>query len=705
MRPYCVSRVVKISLWIGEILFLCVFPLQVYALQLDGVAAPLKGIAVPDVPGLLDGSRPIVLNHARAIQLGKSLFWDMAVGSDGVACASCHFHAGADRRTRNQLDPGSRRQARVELKYQSTASGGVAGPNYLLKSRDFPFRQFADTSDKHSRLIFSSNDVVSSSGVFSAQFQDAGQDKAGIEKCQSHRDDLFHVGELNVRRVSTRNAPSVINAAFNYRNFWDGRANNLFNGVSSFGPRDPTAGIWVVEDGKVVRLPILLPNASLASQAVAPVLDDREMACAGRRFSDLGRKLLGRRPLAAQSIHNEDSVLAPLRHVSGKGLNVTYEELIRQSFASRFWEASGNFGRPGSKLAPWTQMEANFAFFFGIAIQLYETTLISDESPFDAPRGKDGFPMGFTEQQKRGQILFDKAECDFCHHGPTLTLASHPGIYNRHESTQTPKLVDRRTLNVDRVNHRVFLPMSDVGFANTSVTPTDYDPGLGGMDPFGHPLSFVEQYRETLLNPDKPMVDPIKITAADFSSNFKSSFQEHELRPPTMQIDPYSNERPESRIPSQSAALGEIQKPNQGRLAIAVRGAFKVPTLRNVELTGPYMHNGGMKSLQEVIEFYDRGGNLENSEHFGTFVFPQHFSQLDKQDLLAFLLTLTDERVRWERQPFDHPSLDVPQGGLAEPNVWPPVVKGEQILHVPEVGKNGRTRRQGPLKPFAHYLR
>jgi len=41
-----------------------------------------------------------------ALQLGKALFWDMQIGSDGVqACASCHFHAGADSRSVNQLNP------------------------------------------------------------------------------------------------------------------------------------------------------------------------------------------------------------------------------------------------------------------------------------------------------------------------------------------------------------------------------------------------------------------------------------------------------------------------------------------------------------------------------------------------------------------------------------------------------------------------
>ncbi|RQW76984.1 MAG: hypothetical protein EHM62_09045, partial [Methylococcus sp.] len=60
---------------------------------MDETPKPLKGIAVPSTPGLLDGNEPIVTNAATVIQLGKALFWDMNVGSDGMACASCHFHA------------------------------------------------------------------------------------------------------------------------------------------------------------------------------------------------------------------------------------------------------------------------------------------------------------------------------------------------------------------------------------------------------------------------------------------------------------------------------------------------------------------------------------------------------------------------------------------------------------------------------------
>ena len=56
----------------------------------------LKAIPIPHTPGLFDTNDPIIINKQKAIILGKALFWDTNVGSDGMACASCHFDAGAD---------------------------------------------------------------------------------------------------------------------------------------------------------------------------------------------------------------------------------------------------------------------------------------------------------------------------------------------------------------------------------------------------------------------------------------------------------------------------------------------------------------------------------------------------------------------------------------------------------------------------------
>ena len=68
------------------------------------VLAPLNTVAVPEPPNLAD----FVRDKQAAVVLGKALFWDMQIGSDGIqACATCHFAAGADSRSQNQLNPGT----------------------------------------------------------------------------------------------------------------------------------------------------------------------------------------------------------------------------------------------------------------------------------------------------------------------------------------------------------------------------------------------------------------------------------------------------------------------------------------------------------------------------------------------------------------------------------------------------------------------
>src|SRR6201988_1214709 len=63
----------------------------------------LKSLAVPEPPNLAD----FVADKQAAIALGKAFFWDQQAASDNnMACASCHFHAGADNRVKNQLNPG-----------------------------------------------------------------------------------------------------------------------------------------------------------------------------------------------------------------------------------------------------------------------------------------------------------------------------------------------------------------------------------------------------------------------------------------------------------------------------------------------------------------------------------------------------------------------------------------------------------------------
>jgi cytochrome c peroxidase len=69
-------------------------------------------------------------------------------------------------------------------------------------------------------------------------------------------------------------------------------------------------------------------------------------------------------------------------------------------------------------------------------------------------------------------------------------------------------------------------------------------------------------------------------------------------------------------------------------------GTFRVPTLRNIALTAPYMHDGRFATLEEVINHYTSGGHY--AENLNPNIMPLQLSAQDKHDLLAFLHTLTD---------------------------------------------------------------
>jgi hypothetical protein len=193
---------------------------------------------------------------------------------------------------------------------------------------------------------------------------------------------------------------------------------------------------------------------------------------------------------------------------------------------------------------------------------------------------------------------------------------------------------------------------------------------------------------------------------------------------------------------------------------VAREGAAKVPHLRNIELTGPYFHTGSYLTLRQVVDFYMRGGdfpmtNAENRDPnlvdvdiqafgFGsTLGLPPQFQDavpdaisqygpmpdlappgcfLDppnctpepatstpeeaKVALVKFLLALTDERLKFERAPFDRPEIFPPIDGTAPDNTGgraqllglaattcsgglPATDNDHCFLHVPAVGAAG----------------
>jgi cytochrome c peroxidase len=74
-------------------------------------------------------------------------------------------------------------------------------------------------------------------------------------------------------------------------------------------------------------------------------------------------------------------------------------------------------------------------------------------------------------------------------------------------------------------------------------------------------------------------------------------------------------------------------------------GAFKTPTLRNIEITQPYMHDGSLANLEDVVDFYNNGGRVEETDPVSGFlsggIRPLDLSAEEKSDLGAFLKALT----------------------------------------------------------------
>jgi cytochrome c peroxidase len=605
-----------------------------------------------------------VKDKPAAIRLGKALFWDMQVGSDGLtACASCHFHAGTDDRTRNTLNPGAR----------GTFAAGTRA-NADVQRADFPFHALADRDDSLSSVTRDRDHVTGAQGVPKTRLQGVLAGRA-TELGHPVRDGVFGQSARNVRQVTGRNSPSVINAVFNHSNFWDGRASHYFNGVNPFGILDQEARILVNEGtgltpvkitartpAEMAANPFVLDKASLASQAVGPPGSDVEMSWAGRSFPEIGRKLLSLKPLARQRVHRADSVLGAWVDTTGQGLRTTYAEMIRAAFRNELWDggqAPNGFGH----------MEANFALLFGLSVQLYEATLVSDDTPFD--RFVRGDPLALSPRQRDGMNLFFSGgtACTACHVGPEFTAAS---------ITQTLSPAEAGLIELmpgatgDLVNY-------DIGFYNIGVRPTAEDHGRGGrvtLNGLSMPLSFVGQYffgQDTGLTlPFTPIAQPgcINTLLSD---------------PP--RVCPTLTDPPDRK---------------------AVDGAFKVPGLRNVELTGPYMHNGGMATLMQVVDFYVRGGdfhlaNLENLDPFVDGIPGMQRDELRKAQLVDFLVALTDERVRWERAPFDHPQLFVADGheNRLEGNPKRSRVLADRLREIPAVGALGRATEQlAPVKPF-----
>lgn len=569
-----------------------------------------------------------VQDETALLKLGKALFWDMQLGSDGIqSCASCHFHAGADNRSKNQIGPG------LLATPKDTGFSALlgSGPNYQLTAADFPFRKLSNPNCRvdavvsaqcpagPSALLSDTNDVASSQGVFSSVLIGTvpGQAKENVRSIPDP--DGFQIAGINVRRVEPRNTPTVINAIFYKLQFWDGRAKEIFNGVNIQGAVDTDAFVYRASSpNTLTQVQIGLDNSSLASLVTGPPLSVFEMAADGRTHQEIGTKFLRRaggklttmRPLAKQLVHPQDSVLGADSRSPQPGLKTpSYDNLIKQSFKKEWWNSNKIIQvnpdgthtilhqRAVGQLLPENQYELrqwNFSLFVGLAMQKYLSTLVSDQTPFDRFQGGD--TNALSAQEIRGLTVFINTaangggNCNTCHTIPEFTRASVRRTEGVASTDSGDPLINNAANGV---------------IANYGVTPAEDDPGAGN----------------------------------------------------------------------------------------STTSRFKATDLRNIALTAPYFHNGGMATLEEVVQFYNRGRDFNAAPGA-----PLGLSDDKQADLVTFLRNgLTDPRVLHEQAPFDHPQLFVPSGHpgnqigvTSSGNTNGTPTATDALIEIPAVGQNGR---------------
>ena len=484
--------------------------------QAAPVPGPLSSLAVPEPSNLNE----YVKSKRWAIRLGKALFWDMQVGSDGAqACASCHFNAFADNRIKNQVNPGGAHSGDTLFGWRDEGScdrspEGSIGPDHTLTPNDFPLRR------GFGRSRCDTNDVVASQGVVGANFLsvsrsgDVDVSALGINGDGTDPDGFEKNGML-VRRVEPRNTPTVINSVFYMRQFWDGRGMPNFNGINPDGSVDVNAEspdpFVVVRapggfGGSLQQREISIDNASLASQAVGPPLSLFEMSANHRRFPDLGLKMLNKRPLAKQKVHKRDSVLGSLAAFGNRpGLKFpyTYNYMVKKAFRNKWWKghfrqrvcvakvgnnnveprvsvSAANGACPDNhNYDKFTQAEYNFSLFWGLAIQLYESTLVSGNTPFDEcathadpftclgvqnPDWEEGLRVFMNDP---GTTTGREGNCVTCHRGPMFSGATFNEFNNLGTFGEIPSLTNT-------------VGIYDLGFANIGQSDTSWDLGIGG---------------------------------------------------------------------------------------------------------------------------------------------------------------------------------------------------------------------------------
>lgn len=350
-----------------------------------------------------------------------------------------------------------------------------------------------------------------------------------------------------------------------------------------------------------------------------------------------------------------------------------------------------NYANPLSRKLYQSQKDLKIPFFNEMRGLKTNAQTLFDAAVFDE-EAFSGFPDYKTTQEKAalGKLLFNdpilsgnnSRSCASCHHADK---AFTDGL-EKALSFDGKSFVKRNTPTLNNIAfQRVFFSDSRVNYLEDQAIAviTNVDEMHGSLEEAAKKIKNNKMYIEKFQTafPQKEIsAFEIKNALASYIrtlSKFDSKFDQYmraevaftadekagfnlfagKAKCATCHFIPLTNGTvPPNFMKSESEVLGVPDK--NGKLdadlgkynltkAIIHRYSFKTPTIRNITLTAPYMHNGVFKTLEEVVDFYNEGGGKGLGFSLENQTLPEdklNLTDLEKKQLVDFMKTLTDKK-------------------------------------------------------------
>ncbi|MEZ4919083.1 MAG: cytochrome c peroxidase [Saprospiraceae bacterium] len=287
------------------------------------------------------------------------------------------------------------------------------------------------------------------------------------------------------------------------------------------------------------------------------------------------------------------------------------------------------------------------------------------EIPIDNLMSRERFALGkrlFYDPILSLDTSISCASCHLAHLSFSDSLPTSPGVFNRPGVRNAPSLANvayfkalLREGGVPNLEMQILVPFGEHNefdlnvleaidrlLNDSSYIEMSWDAFQRNPDPYVLTRS-IAQFERTLLSGNSPVDQYVrqgKINALTNSElRGKELFESDRLSCSTCHSGYlYTNEQfANTGLYEEYADIGRMRLTGHP----SDNAVFRIPSLRNVGVTAPYMHDGSMPNLEAVIEHYNSGGKAHPNKH--PLLKPLNLTETEKSDLLAFLHALTDQ--------------------------------------------------------------